>query len=84
VRDPGVVAGLSAIIPGIGRFYNGRILSGILWLSFDAATYARRNVVERNVNRLKKWRGIATRYQKRAVNYRAAVVIASLVIWLAS
>jgi len=32
------------------------------------------------VNRLKEWRGIATRYEKRAVNYRAAVVIAALMI----
>jgi transposase len=52
--------------------------------SFDATTYARRNVVERCVNRLKQWRGIATRYEKRAANYRAMVVIASLMIWLAS
>jgi len=52
--------------------------------SFDVTTYARRNVVERCVNRLKQWRGIATRYEKRAVNYRAAVVIAALMIWLAS
>ena len=51
---------------------------------FDRKTYRRRNVVERCVNRLKQWRGIATRYEKRAVNYRAAVVIAALVIWLAS
>jgi transposase len=51
-------------------------------LSFDADLYARRNVVERCVNRLKQWRGIATRYEKRAVNYRAMVVIASLMIWL--
>jgi transposase len=49
---------------------------------FDKALYAKRNVVERCVNRLKQWRGIATRYEKRAVNYRAAVVIASLMIWL--
>ena len=49
---------------------------------FDADLYARRNVVERCVNRLKQWRGIATRYEKRAVNYRAMVVIASLMIWL--
>lgn len=42
-----------------------------------------RNVVERCVNRLKQWRGIATRYDKRAANYRAMVVIASLMIWLA-
>jgi transposase len=38
--------------------------------------------IERCVNRLKQWRGIATRYDKRAVNYRAMVVIASLLIWL--
>jgi transposase len=50
--------------------------------SFDAEIYARRNVVERCVNRLKQWRGIATRYEKRAVNYRAALVIAALMIWL--
>jgi hypothetical protein len=36
------------------------------------------------VNRLKRWRGIATRYEKRAVNYRSKVVIAALMIWLIS
>ena len=51
---------------------------------FDAATYRRRNVVERCVNRLKQWRAIATRYEKRAVNYRAMVIIAALMIWLTS
>ena len=40
-----------------------------------------RNVVERCVNRLKHWCGVATRYEKRAANYRAAVVIAALLIW---
>jgi transposase len=34
------------------------------------------------VNRLKQWRAIATRYEKRAANYRAAVIVASLMIWL--
>lgn len=52
-------------------------------LSFDANLYAKRNVVERCVNRLKQWRSVATRYDKRATNYRAMVVIASLMIWLA-
>jgi transposase len=51
---------------------------------FDKAIYARRNVVERCINRLKQWRGLATRYEKRAVNYRAMVVIASIFIWLES
>jgi len=39
-------------------------------------------VVERGVNRLKQWRGIATRSDKRAGNYRAVVVLASLLWWL--
>jgi transposase len=50
--------------------------------AFDEATYRRRNVVERCVNRLKQWRGIATRFEKRAANYRAMVVLASTMIWL--
>jgi transposase len=54
------------------------------WTAFDRETYARRKVVERCVNRLKQWRGIATRYEKRAANYRAMVVIASLMMWLPS
>jgi len=53
-------------------------------LAFDQTIYARRNVVERCINRLKQWRGLATRYEKRAANYRAMVVIASIAIWLES
>lgn len=49
---------------------------------FDRETYKRRNVVERCVNKLKRWRAVATRYEKRAANYRAAVVIAALMLWL--
>jgi transposase len=39
-------------------------------------------VVERCINRLKQWRGLATRYEKRAATFRAAVVIAATMIWL--
>jgi transposase len=53
-------------------------------LTFDKAIYARRIVVERCINQLKQWRGLATRYEKRAANYRAMVVIASIVLWLDS
>jgi hypothetical protein len=35
------------------------------------------------INRLKQWRGIATRFDKRPVNYRAGVVIVSLLLWFA-
>ena len=51
-------------------------------LVFNKATYARRNIVERCNNRLKQWRGLATRFEKRAVNYRAMLVLASIVLWL--
>ncbi len=50
--------------------------------TFCKETYRRRNVIERCINRLKQWRGIATRFDKRAVNYRAMIVVASLMIWL--
>jgi TM2 domain-containing membrane protein YozV len=32
MRDPFTAGLLSFIIPGLGQFYNGRILAGILWL----------------------------------------------------
>jgi transposase len=41
-------------------------------------------LVERCVNRLKQWRGPATRYEKRALTYRALVVITAIAIWLQS
>jgi len=40
----------------------------------------RPNVVERCFNPLKQWRGIATRYDKAAESYEAAVTLASLLI----
>jgi transposase len=52
--------------------------------AFDREAYRRRNAVERCVNRLKQWRGIATRFEKRAANFRAMVVVAALTIWLGS
>lgn len=40
--------------------------------------YRRRNVVERCANLFKQRRGAATRYEERAANYRAMVIIPSL------
>jgi transposase len=50
---------------------------------FDQAAYARRNVIERCINRLKQFRRVATRYDKHAVRYRAFVVLAAISLWLA-
>lgn len=49
--------------------------------TFDKQLYKHRNVVERCFNRLKQWRGIATRYDKTAESYQAAVTLASLLMW---
>jgi transposase len=49
---------------------------------FDKAAYRKRNVVERLVARLKQFRRVATRYEKRAVNYLAMLTIAAIVLWL--
>ncbi|MDP8939944.1 MAG: IS5/IS1182 family transposase, partial [Actinomycetota bacterium] len=43
--------------------------------------YRQRNLVERLINRLKQFRRVATRYEKRAVNYRAMLTIAAIVLW---
>jgi TM2 domain-containing membrane protein YozV len=32
MKNPGLAAVLSALIPGIGQFYNGDFLRGIFWL----------------------------------------------------
>jgi transposase len=50
--------------------------------SFDRAAYRGRNQVERSVGRLKQFRRVATRYDKRAVNYLAWVTLAAAVVWL--
>ncbi len=48
---------------------------------FDPAAYRLRNLIERAFCRLKDWRRIATRYDKLATNYAAAIAIAVIVIW---
>ncbi len=51
-------------------------------VSHDVQDYKQRNVIERAFNRLKQWRGIATRYDKHALVYRGAVVLAAILLWL--
>jgi putative transposase len=45
--------------------------------AFDNEIYAERNTVERGFNRLKQWRGIATRYDKYALTYLGGVLLAA-------
>lgn len=49
---------------------------------FDRAIYRTRNLVERLINRLKQFRRLATRYEKRAINFAAMLTIAAIRLWL--
>lgn len=48
---------------------------------FDRQLYRLRNLVERLINRMKQFRRIATRYEKRAANYAAMVTVAAIYLW---
>jgi transposase len=51
-------------------------------VSYDAEDYKGRNVVERFFNRMKNWRGLASRYDKLATVFRGSVILAAIVDWL--
>jgi putative transposase len=50
-------------------------------VTYDAVEYKGRNVIERGINIVKQWRGLATRYDKHALTYRGAVVLAAILTW---
>ncbi|NWF64364.1 MAG: transposase [Chloroflexi bacterium] len=49
--------------------------------SFEKTHYRKRNIIERLINRLKQFRRIATRYEKRAANFSAMITIAPLFLF---
>ena len=48
----------------------------------DFALYRERNLVERFFNKLKQYRGIATRYDKLANTFLAGVLLVCVILWL--
>src|SRR5829696_4736530 len=89
---PGAVAGDKGYsYPSLRRYLRRRGIRAVIpsksdqprQRGFDKAAYRERNQVERTINRLKGWRRVATRYEKRDVNYLAMVTIAAIVLlWL--
>ena len=53
-------------------------------ICFSKHLYKARNLVERFFNKIKQFRRIATRFDKTAENFLAAVKLASVRIWLRS
>ncbi len=67
-------AGARAHIPSTSR--------RLVQRSVDPAIYRERNLAERFFNKIKQFRRIATRFDKLARNYLAAVLLASTRLWL--
>ncbi len=66
---------IQAVIPG-------RAARDVVY-PLNRKAYRRRNVIERMFGRLKNWRRIATRYDRLAVNFLAAIaLVATMSQWL--
>ncbi|MEU0196694.1 MULTISPECIES: IS5 family transposase [unclassified Streptomyces] len=76
--------GIRAVIPQPSDQVGHRLRRGRLGgrpPGFDTEAYKQRNTVERCINRLKQWRGLATRTDKLAIAYQAALHLAGILIW---
>ena len=51
-------------------------------LEHDAEIYKERNQIERAINGLKRFRAVATRFDKRAANYFATCCLIAALTWL--
>jgi transposase len=67
-------AGAQAVIPSLS--------SRKILIPHDAIAYKLRNRIERFFNKLKHFRHIATRYDRRAIYFLAALHLASAIIWM--
>ena len=67
--------GIEAVIPG-------RAARNVVY-PLNRAAYRRRNIIERMFGWLKNWKRIATRYDRLAVNFLAAIaLVATVTQWL--
>ena len=76
---------IQAVIPEPAdqvRHRNRRGRRGGRPVAFDTQAYRLRNTVERAVNKLRGYRAVATRYDKRDYVYRGTVDVAAIGIWL--
>lgn len=78
--------GITAVIPEKADHVRARKAKGSAGgrpPNFDKQADKGRNVVERAFAKVKQWRGLATRYDKLAVVFRAAAVLSAIVAWAA-
>jgi transposase len=74
VIEPLLAAGKTPVIPSIPGRAQRR--------AYDQELYKERHLIENFFCNLKQFRAIATRYDKRAINFLAGIYAAAIVIWL--
>ncbi len=74
VIEPLQAQGKTVVIPPKRNRVNPR--------EYDKELYKARHLIENFFAKLKQYRAIATRYDKRAVNFLGAIYLAAAVIWL--
>ena len=74
VRTQITQAGAQAMIPS----KKNRLVA----IPYDEEAYKERNHIERAINKLKRFRGIATRFDKRAASYYATCCLIAVLTWL--
>jgi transposase len=74
VREPLAAAGKTAVIPPRTNRTSP--------CGYDRELYAARHLIENFFAKIKQFRAIATRYEKTARNYLAAVQFIASVVWL--
>jgi transposase len=74
VLDPLAAAGKTAVIPPRSNRKNQR--------DYDKELYKARHLIENFYCKLKQYRAIATRYDKTARNFLAAIHLVAAIIWL--
>ena len=74
VVEPLIAQGKTVVIPSKCNRITPR--------DYDQDLYKSRHLIENFFAKLKQYRGIATRYDKLAVNFSRAIYLAASVIWL--
>jgi transposase len=49
---------------------------------YDRDLYKRRNLIERTFNKLKRFRRLATRYERKAIYFGSFLYLAASLLWL--
>jgi Transposase DDE domain len=90
IRPDRVAGGEGYSRKKVRRYLGGRRIAAVIPTKadqeplpgFDRAAYRERNVVERLINRLKQFRRVATRYERRAADSLAMATVACILLWL--